>query len=149
MTTVTLSDPMDPQAFALLQASHALMQALFPPEDNFALDPNALTGPDIRFFTARDGDRVLGTAALALRDGYGEVKSLFVDQDARGKGVGEALLRRLETEARRLGLACLRLETGRPLQAAHRLYLQNGFHSRGSFGAYTDSPASIFMEKPL
>ena len=32
----------DPQILALLQASHALMDHLFPPEENFALDVDAL-----------------------------------------------------------------------------------------------------------
>jgi putative acetyltransferase len=34
MIVIERSDPKEPQATALLQASHALMQSLFPPEDN-------------------------------------------------------------------------------------------------------------------
>jgi putative acetyltransferase len=143
------SDPRDPGAAALLRASHALMQSLFPPEENFFLDIDALCAPDIRFFTARIGACVLGTGALAIRDGYGEVKSMFVSEAARGRGIAEAILERIENEARTLALPCLRLETGTTLGAAHRLYARHGFVPRGRFGDYPDSASSIFMEKPL
>jgi putative acetyltransferase len=149
MIIVEAADPRHPQASALLHASHALMEHLFPPEDNFFLDIDALTAPDIRFFTARIGEKILGTGALALRDGYGEVKSMFVDEAARGRGIADALLRRIEDEARGLSLTSLRLETGNLLEAAHRLYARHGFELRGPFGDYPDAPSSIFMEKRL
>ncbi len=147
--TVIQADPHDAGATALLHRSHALMRALFPPEDNFFLEIDALAAPDIRFFVARRGAEVLGTGALALREGYGEVKSMFVDEAARGQGVAGALLTRIEAEARAHGLPCLRLETGNVLHEAHRLYARHGFAPRGPFGDYPDAPSSIFMEKPL
>jgi putative acetyltransferase len=147
--TVSSADPHDAGATALLLRSHALMRALFPPEDNFFLDINALAAPDIRFFVAKRGAETLGTGALALREGYGEVKSMFVADDARGQGVAGALLTRIEAEARAFGLPCLRLETGNLLHDAHRLYARHGFAPRGPFGDYPDAPSSIFMEKPL
>ncbi len=150
MIAVAPGDPHDPQAAALLAASHALMQSLFPPEDNFFLDIDALCAPDIRFFVARDGDRTLGTGALALRDGYGEVKSMFVAPEARGKGVAAAILSRIEDEARTLGLPELKLETGTLLHDAHRLYRRHGFRTCGAFGDYpADAGSSVFMEKTL
>ena len=147
--TVSLADPRDPQATALLERSQALLRALFPPEDNFFLDLGALAAPDIRFFAARRGARTLGTGALALRTGYGEVKSMFVAEEARGQGVAEALLARIEAEARANGLPFLRLETGDRLGSALRLYARHGFVRRGPFGDYPDAASSIFMEKSL
>ena len=149
MIAVEPGDPRDPQASALLKSSHALMQSLFPPEDNFYLDIDALCAPDIRFFIARDGGTVLGTGALAIRDAYGEVKSMFTADTARGRGVGAALLRQIEDEARAEGLPWLRLETGNVLHAAHRLYARHGFVPCGPFGDYVDAKSSIFMEKRL
>lgn len=149
MIIVTLSDPHEAQATALLRQSHALMQSLFPPEDNFYLDIDDLTAGHIRFYTAREGDTVLGTGALAIKDGYGEVKSMFVSEDARGKGVAAALLRQLEDTARDEGLPMLKLETGNVLYAAHRLYERHGFTRCGPFGDYHAAASSIFMEKRL
>lgn len=147
--TVERGDPRAPDASALLQQSHALMRELFPPEDNFFLDIDALTAPHIAFFVAQREDEILGTAALADKGAYGEVKSMFVAEAARGLGVGAALLDRLEAEARAKGLPRLLLETGNLLHAAHRLYARAGFTECGPFGDYPDAKSSLFMEKRL
>ena len=146
---IDYDDPRTAGATGLLQASHALMQSLFPAEANHYLSVDALCGSDIRFFTARLGGEPVGCAALALKDGYGEVKSMYVAEAARGSGAGAALLARIEAEARGEGLTLLRLETGDRLDAAHRLYERAGFVRRGPFGAYEDGPHSVFMEKAL
>jgi len=147
--TIAPGDPRGAEAAALLRQSHDLMGALFPPEDNFFLDAEALCTPDIRFFVALRGGETVGTGALALRAGYGEVKSMFVAEAARGQGVAEALLARIEAEARAHGLPYLRLETGDRLIAALRLYARHGFERRGPFGDYPDAASSVFMEKAL
>lgn len=74
---------------------------------------------------------------------------MFVAPEARGRGVGEALLARLEDEARARGLPAMMLETGNLLHAAHRLYERAGFTRRGPFGDYPDAASSLFMEKVL
>ena len=149
MIIVERNSPKDPQASALLKQSHALMEELFPPEDNFFLDIDELCVPSIRFFTARIGDTIIGTGALSIKEGYGEVKSMFTSSEARGKGVASALLRQIEDEARDEKLEWLRLETGNLLHAAHRVYERHGFARCGPFGDYPDAASSIFMEKPL
>lgn len=149
MIIVARTSPKDPAASALLRASHALMQSLFPPEDNFFLDIEELCRDDIRFFAARIDGTLVGTGALALKEGYGEVKSMFVDEAARGKGVADAILRQIEDEARAHDLAVLRLETGNVLYAAHRLYARHGYVTCGPFGDYHAAPSSLFMEKAL
>jgi putative acetyltransferase len=142
------ADPRDAGCAALLAQSHALMQGLFPPEDNHYLDLDALAAPDIRFLAATEGDAVLGTGALALRDGYAEVKSMFTAPEARGRGVADAILRALIATAAAEGRLLLRLETGRGLDAAHRLYARHGFVPRGPFGAYAANATSLFFERP-
>ncbi|SEW38556.1 putative acetyltransferase [Cognatiyoonia koreensis] len=149
MIIVTLTDPRDPQATALLKQSHALMQSLFPPEDNFYLDIADLIADDIWFFGAREGDQILGTGALKSYGTYGEVKSMFVADTARGRGIAGAVLRQIEDQARELSLPVLKLETGNVLHAAHRLYRRHGFVDCGPFGQYADAKSSIFMEKPI
>ncbi len=149
MIVVERTDPRHPGAVALLQRSHALMQSLFPPEDNFYLDINDLAADHIHFFTARQGDTILGTGAVAITDGYGEIKSMFVDQAARGTGVADALMRQLEDAARENGVTLLKLETGNVLHAAHKLYRRHGFTDCGPFGDYVAAKSSIFMEKKL
>ena len=137
------------EARALLEASHAMMLELFTPEANHFLSLKALAAPDIVFFVARLDGRAVGCGALAIRDGYGEIKSMFVDPDARGTGVAAGLLGRLEAEAMAQGLEMLRLETGNLLHAACAFYGRSGFSVRGPFGSYSAHPHSVFMEKRL
>ena len=144
--TVTADSPRDPGATALLQASHAYLQSLYAPEDNHFLSIDDLCTPDIAFFTARLDGQVVGTAALALRGGYAEVKSMFVDPAARGQGVANALMAALLAEGRKRALPRLMLETGPLNVEAIKLYERHGFTRRGPFGDYADVPASVFME---
>ena len=146
---VRAGDPREPGALACLEASHALMESLFPPEDNHYLSIDALRVPEISFFVAEDAGTVLGTIALARKDGYGEVKSMFVAPEARGRGVARQLLSHLEEVARGMGLPLLRLETGNLLEPAIALYTAQGYRRCGAFGDYAVNGTSVFMEKPL
>lgn len=149
MMIIAKTDPHDPQATTLLKQSHALMQSLFPPEDNFYLDIDDLCAPDIHFFTARENGTVIGTGAVAIKPDYAEIKSMFVSQDARGKGAAAAILRQLIDTAQTEGATVMKLETGNVLHAAHALYEKHGFTRCDPFPPYNDAGSSIFMEKPL
>ncbi|MDF0602960.1 GNAT family N-acetyltransferase [Psychromarinibacter sp. C21-152] len=149
MIAIDRGDPRDPGTLALLQASHAMMQELFAPDETHVLSVEQLCDEDVRFFTARRGAQVTGCAALALRDGYGEIKSMFVAPEARGTGTADALMRMLEDEAHAAGLPWLRLEAGDLLHAAHRLYTRHGFAPCDPFGDDAASGSSVFMKKRL
>ena len=145
-------EPTSPRASGtqdLLEMSHALMLSLFSPKSCHFLDLDALEANNIHLFAAREGQETLGTGALAIKDGYGEVKSMFTLEAARGKGVAAALLRQIEDSAREHNLTALKLETGDTLHAAHRFYERNGFKFCGPFGDYVEAPESLFMEKTL
>lgn len=149
MIIIEPTAPTHPDAVRLLNASHALMNSLYTPDQCHALDHAALLDPSIRFFTAREGNDVLGCGALQVKTGYGEVKSFYVDKAARGKGVGAALIRQIEDQARDDGLPTLKLETGDELAAACRLYERHGFTRCGAFGDYVENGSSVFMTKDL
>jgi amino-acid N-acetyltransferase len=67
------------------------------------------------FFVAAHDDRVVGCGALhVLWADLAEVRTLAVDPELRGAGIGSRLLRRLLEQARELGVArvfCLTFET--------------------------------------
>jgi putative acetyltransferase len=68
--------------------------------------------------------------------------------------VAQALLARIEKEARDAGFALIRLETGVRQMAALRFYQRAGFQPCAAFGAYaTMAPqaiaTSVFLEKQL
>jgi putative acetyltransferase len=117
-----------------------------------ALDISGLLAPDIRFYSAWDGDVLLGTGAFRiLTPAHGEVKSMHTARDARRRGVGAAMLRRIIADARGLGITRLSLETGswayfRPAMA---LYEGFGFIETEPFGSYRADPNSIFYTLDL
>lgn len=150
MLTIQEESPLQDAVTALLQKSDAYMASLYPAESNHLLDSQRLAASDIRFFVARWNGTVVGCAALMIGDaGQGELKRMYVDDAARGKGIGRALLAHIETTARAQSLHVLRLETGGEQPEALSLYRAAGFKDRGPFGDYLPDPLSLFMEKQL
>ena len=89
---------------------------------------------------AVDGDDLLGTVTwcppgspfreLATRDDQGEFRTLSVAPEARGRGVGSALVDWCLDEARASGLAEVLLCSLPTMTTAHRLYESRGFVRR-------------------
>ena len=139
---------------ALIGELDAILSAEYPPEQRFGLALDAIFTPHIRFFVAELDGNPIGCGGVALFDGFAEVKRMYVRDAARGKGVAQAILARLEAEARAAGLTMLRLETGIAQHAAMRLYERAAFTVCGAFGDYLTKPASalttsVFYEKSL
>ena len=107
---------------ALIDELDRTLSAEYPPEQRHGLALEAIFQPHIRFFLARLDGEAVGCGGVALFPDFAEVKRMYVRDAARGKGVAQALLARIEMEAREAGLAALRLETGDRQEAAMRLY---------------------------
>jgi len=112
----------------------------YPPEQQHGLPLDAIFQPHIRFFLAGLNGTAIGCGGVALFADFAEVKRMYVREVARGRGAAQALLRRLEAEARGAGLLLLRLETGDQQKAAIRLYERAGFIRCDAFGAYAAMP---------
>ncbi len=143
-----------PDAKQLVAELDAVLGAVYEPEQQHGLSIEQVFEPNLRFFIAVLNDRVVGCGAVALFDGYAEVKRMYTREAARGRGVGKALLARIERDAREAGKPVLRLETGTYQAAAIGLYEGCGFRPCGAFGHYAALPphriaASLFYEKPL
>jgi putative acetyltransferase len=71
--------------------------------------------------------------------------------EARGRGVGAAMLDHLLAEARDGGYRRVSLETGTmdEFVAAHRLYASRGFERCAPFGGYPVDPSSTCMTLAL
>ena len=146
-------DPLEgPQVAALLQAHLDEMHRISPPESVHALDLSRLRAADITFWSAYQGDTLLGCAALRALDAtHGEVKSMRTTPQARRRGVAAALLEQVMAEARRRGYRRLSLETGSQPEfaPARALYARFGFVECGPFGDYRLDPCSTFMTRAL
>jgi len=148
--SISRESPRQDDVIALIRQSDALMQSLYPAESNHLVDVDSLAAFDVHFVVARERGRALGCGAFVLGEGgHAEMKRVFVDPAARGKGVARAIMEALEQEAARLGVTRMQLETGIRQPEAIALYRKFGYAERGPFGSYQPDPLSPFMEKRL
>lgn len=128
------------------------MELLSPPESMHALGLESLRKPDITFWSAWDGDELLGCGALKELDSqHGEVKSMRTSSSHLRKGVAKYVLQHVIDEAKRRGYRRLSLETGSQdaFEPARKLYSNFGFQFCPPFAYYIDDPNSVFMTLEL
>ena len=137
-----------PAVLELLEEHLRAMYAASPPESVHALDLEGLRATDVTFYTAWDGDELLGCGALKEIDAHhGEIKSMRTTASHLRKGVAAAILQRIVDEARSRGYERLSLETGSggPFDAALRFYEKHGFAYCEPFADYVVDPFSRYM----
>ena len=150
MPTVSIESPRADDVLPLLQQADDFALSLYAAENYHGLDVASLEREDVAFFVARVGGVALGTAAIVDRgDGSAELKRMFVTAEARGLGVGRALLDAAEAHAIGRGASVMLLETGLPQTAAIALYDRAGYAAIPTFGPYVDDPTSYCMKKHL
>ena len=94
--------------------------------------------PDVVLLLAWDGDVIVGTTTVIVYTTPFWIKArldeVVVDERARGKGVGEALVKAALDVGRDRGAQVAELQSGRGTnrEAAHRLYERLGFRIRDS-----------------
>ncbi|USU03774.1 GNAT family N-acetyltransferase [Sphingomonadaceae bacterium OTU29LAMAA1] len=144
-------DPAAPYVAALL-AHHLTELRGNMAEFAFALDATGLAAPEVTFWTAWRGETLVGFVALKQLDSdHGELKSMRAAPEARGTGVGRALLAHVVEEAQARGYGRLSLETGTAdLHAsAVALYRSAGFIDTNAFADYRPSPHNQFLTLSL
>jgi putative acetyltransferase len=151
-TAISVDDPRRPEVRALLERHLGFCLSETPPEHSFALDVDGLLDQRVTFVSFRDGDTVLGVAAIKELDArHAEIKSMHTAAEARGRGVGRALLSYLLDTARTRGYRLVSLETGTTpgFAAARALYESAGFTPTGPFGGYPETGDNTFYSLAL
>ncbi len=152
MARIIDGDLDDPRVIDLLRTHVTTARAQTAPGSAHALDVSGLKAPEISFWTAWDGERLVGCGALKrLSTAHGEVKSMHTEAAARRSGVGGAMLRHIIEAARADGLQRLSLETGSwdYFKPAREVYARSGFIECGPFAPYVADPNSVFMTLEL
>jgi GNAT superfamily N-acetyltransferase len=113
--------------------------------------PGKYATPDGELLLARDRDGApLGCVGLRAIEPGGccEMKRLYVAPDARGLGLGKALIVAIIREAERIGYREMRLDTLPTMAEAISLYEQAGFRP---IEAYYQTPiaGTLFFARPL
>ncbi len=143
-------DPDVAEVQALIAASDAFYDGLYPAESTHLESSADLKRPDVLFIGCRlDGKLVATGAAKIMQDDgtYAEIKRVFVLEQYRGRGLSRKIMQFLETELERRGIRLFRLETGIKQPEALGLYRKLGYRERTPFGSYRPDPLSVFMEK--
>jgi putative acetyltransferase len=149
---VRIDDLSSPDVRALVAEHLAGMQGTSPPGSVYALALEGLTRPEVTFWSAWQGGALCGFGALKQLDALsGEVKSMRTRPAYLRQGVGQAVLNCIFQAAVARGYRSLHLETGtgKAFEAAHALYLRNGFVWSKPFGDYEASDFNVFMRKDL
>ena len=149
---IEVDDLSRPAVIALIEEHLRNMYEISPPEEVFAFDVSKLRAAEVSFWTAWNGDVLLGCAALKeLSPTQGEIKSMRTPSALRRTGAGRALLEHILAVARARGYRELYLETGRhpAFWPAQTLYRSVGFEQCGPFAAYRENGNSVFMSLSL
>ena len=102
------------------------------------------------FLIAWLGDEPVGMGGLRRHeDGIGELKRMYVEPGARGRGIARALLAQLEQEAADLGFTEIWLETGTEQPEAIALYESSGYRLIEPYGEFAEDPRSRCFAKAL
>ncbi|MBC7767773.1 MAG: GNAT family N-acetyltransferase [Phycisphaerales bacterium] len=149
--TIATETPLSDDVRALVQALNAFTLELTPPGYCHHMTVEQMAQADTTLFVARDGSgAALGMGALRRHgDGLGEVKRMFVKPEARGLGVGGAILARIEQLAREEGVTRIVLETGSNFDAARRIYERGAFQPCEPVLDYPPSAWTAFYAKAI
>lgn len=125
-------------------------------DDNYAgwLRDAAPRGRDSVLLVAVEGDELLGTATwcppgtprreVSTSDTQGEFRTLSVAPQARGRGVGRALVAECLDRARAAGLTEVVLCSLPDMKPAHQLYASFGFVRRPDLDWYPEPEVKLW-----
>ncbi|HEY4225619.1 MAG TPA: GNAT family N-acetyltransferase [Pseudolysinimonas sp.] len=143
-------DAGSPAAQAAMTAYFSELATRFPAgfDPTGYLDPVDYNPPHGRFFLAMSGDEVLACGGLVwIDETTAELKRMWVDPAARGRGLASRLLEFLEQTAATSGRARILLDTNPVLLEAIAMYRKNGYRD---IERYNDNPyAGLWFEKRL
>jgi putative acetyltransferase len=148
-----------PEVVALLQEHLHNMYENSPKGSVHALDLEALTTPDISFWTlwdtgtpAEDPESLLGCGALKeLSPTTAEIKSMRTHSDHLRKGVAGIILQHIINVSKSRGYHTLSLETGSGpvFEPALKLYRKHGFQNGPAFADYQATQFNQFLHLTL
>ncbi|MDO5657690.1 MAG: GNAT family N-acetyltransferase [Paracoccus sp. (in: a-proteobacteria)] len=150
---ISRESPLSADLDLIFARHHAAMHDGNTPPESIHMIPRAdLDRPEITLFVLREGDAVQAMGAIKrFAPGHGEIKSMHVLAEARGRGLSRRLLDHMVAEAQAAGLDRLSLETGSQevFAPARALYRQAGFAECAPFGDYRADPNSVFMTREI
>ena len=138
-----------PEVNSLLTKHFIELRSVSPEGSTHVLDIPGLKISSIKFWSLWDNDQLIGCGALKfLSDTHGEFKSIRVADKHRKKGMGEKIISHLITEAKKIGIKKLSIETGAGefFLPARKLFKKFGFKTCKPFAHYKEDPNSCYFD---
>lgn len=112
------------------------------------------TQPGKVYFVAEENGKILGGAGISKLDGSEEpiceLQRMFLLSEARGKGIGNALIEKCIESAKASGYDKMYLESLSAMTSARKLYLSKGFKEIPSpLGNTGHGGCNVFMIREL
>ncbi len=139
-----------PEVNELLINHFIELRAASPEGSAHVLDILGLKVPSIKFWSLWEDDRLMGCGALKfLEEDHGEFKSIRIHDNFRKKGNGVNVVNHLITEAKKLNIKKLSIETGAGIffKPARKLFEQCGFEPCKPFAHYKEDINSVYLTK--
>ena len=139
-----------PEVNELLINHFIELRAASPEGSAHVLDIPGLKVPSIKFWSLWEDDRLMGCGALKfLEEDHGEFKSIRIHDNFRKKGNGINVINHLITEAKKLNVKKLSIETGAGIffKPARKLFEQCGFEPCKPFAHYKEDINSVYLTK--
>ena len=140
----------DPEVHKLLTEHFIELRAASPEGSAHVLDIPGLKVPSIKFWSLYNNDQLMGCGALKFLDkGHGEFKSIRIHDNFRKKGHGAIVINHLISEAKKLDIKRLSIETGAGdfFIPARKLFKSCGFEPCEPFAHYKEDINSVYLTK--
>ena len=125
------------------------LRSVSPDDSCHVLNIQGLKDPSIKFWSFWEENKLIGCAALKFLDKkHGEFKSIRVEDEFRGKGIGEKIISHLIDVSRKEGIKKLSIETGAGdfFSSARKLFKKFGFKTCAPFANYKEDPHSCYFD---
>ena len=139
-----------PKVNELLIKHFVELRAASPEGSAHVLDISGLQVSSIKFWSLWENDNLMGCGALKfLEKDHGEFKSIRIHDDFRKKGNGINVINHLITEAKKLSIIKLSIETGAGdfFKPARKLFKICGFEPCEPFAHYKEDVNSVYLSK--
>lgn len=112
--------------------------------------PGKYAAPEGRLYIVKMDNKYIGCIALRkIEDGVCEMKRLYLNENARGKGIGNKLIELVIQDAKEIGYKTMRLDTIKEkMPKAVSLYEAHGFLETKPY-YHNPNPHTLFMELEL
>ena len=138
-----------PDAARLLDELRLDISSRYGGEDETPVHADEFAEPEGRFLVAYLDGAATACAGWRRKNGDAELKRMYVNPAARGRGLARALLAAVEDSARADGRDRVVLETGSEQPEAIALYRSAGYTDVPKFGIYANEPTCVCLGKAL